>query len=216
MAEILILGSGGHAQVVGDILIQARRAEGTYELIGFLDDDSALVGSKILGKPVLGTLSQLDDFTHEAIIIGIGENKVRTRVFEEVKAQKENVINAIHPDAVLASNVKLGEGVVICAGVVVNTGTIIGDNVILNTGCTVDHHSCLDDHVHIAPGVHLGGEVKIGDGALIGIGATVMPQRQVGAWSVVGAGGVVNTDLGNKVVATGVPARVIRKLEENK
>ena len=102
----------------------------------------------------------------------------------------------------------------ICAGVVVNPGSAIGANVILNTGCTVDHHNRIEDHAHIAPGVHMGGDVHIGEGALVGIGATVMPQRRVGAWSVVGAGALVHADIPDHVIAVGSPARVIHRLKE--
>jgi acetyltransferase EpsM len=44
---------------------------------------------------------------------------------------------------------------------------------------------------------------------LIGIGATIMPGRQVGPWSVVGAGALVHRDLPGGVTAVGVPANII-------
>ena len=207
---VLILGAGGHAQVVADILMRAYEAGATCKPIGFLDDDSALAGTTIMGLPVLGTIAQLDEFDHDAVIVAIGDNRTRARIFESVQARGEQIVNAIHPAAVLAPDVCLGEGVMICAGVVVNTGTVIGDDVILNTGCTVDHHNHIGNHAHIAPGVHLGGDVTIGEGTVVGIGATVIPQRTVGAWSVVGAGAVVTKDIPAHATAAGVPARVIQ------
>ncbi len=63
------------------------------------------------------------------------------------------------------------------------------------------------DHAHIAPGAHLGGDVRIGEGAFVGIGATVMPQRSIGAWSIVGAGALVHRDIPDRATAIGVPAR---------
>jgi len=211
MVRVLILGAGGHAQVVADILLQARVAGASAHPIGFLDDDPALVGTAIMGLPMLGTIVQLDEFDHDAVIVAIGDNRTRAHLFESVQAQGEQIVNAIHPAAVLAPDVRLGEGVMICAGVVVNTGTVIGDNVILNTGCTVDHHNRIGNHAHIAPGVHLGGDVTIGEGTLVGIGASVIPQRTIGAWSVIGAGSVVTKDIPDYAMAAGVPALVIRK-----
>lgn len=213
MIRVLILGAGGHGQVVADILLQASKAGTNYQPIGFLDDNPDLVGRTLLGLPILGTISQLKDFDHDAVIIAIGDNRTRARIFASVWAQGEHIVNAVHPAAVLAPDVRLGQGVVICAGVVVNTGTILGHNVILNTGCTVDHHNRIGDHAHIAPGAHLGGNVTIGEGVLIGIGAVVIPQRTVGDWSVVGAGSVVTKDIPAHVTAVGVPARVIKRHE---
>jgi sugar O-acyltransferase (sialic acid O-acetyltransferase NeuD family) len=211
MVRVLILGAGGHAQVVADILLRAHQAGVSAHPIGFLDDDSRLVGTTIMGLRVLGIIAQLDEFDHDAIIVAIGHNRTRARLFESVRARGEQIVNAVHPAAVIAPDVHLGLGVMICAGVVVNTGTVIGDDVILNTGCTVDHHNHIGNYAHIAPGVHLGGDVTIGEGTLVGIGASVIPQRTIGAWSVIGAGAVVIDDIPAHVTAVGMPARVIKR-----
>jgi len=213
MIRVLILGAGGHAQVVADILLRAHQAGANLCPVGFLDDHSMLIGKTIMGLPVLGAIGQLDELDHDAVIVALGDNRTRARLFESVRAKGEKIVNAIHPAAVVAPDVRLGRGVVICAGVVVNTGTVIGDDVILNTGCTVDHHNHIGDHAHIAPGVHVGGNVTIGEGSLVGIGAVVIPERTVGAWSVIGAGSVVIRDIPAYARAVGVPARVIKRDE---
>lgn len=211
VVRTLILGAGGHAQVVADILMRVQEAGANCKPSGFLDDDLALVGTTIMGLPVLGTIVQLDEFGHDAVIVAVGDNRTRARIFESVQAREEQIVNAVHPAAVIAPDVRLGEGVMICAGVVVNTGTVIGNNVILNSGCTVDHHNHIGAHAHVAPGVHLGGNVSIGEGALIGIGSVVVPGRSVGEWATVGAGSVVNKDIPPHVVAVGVPVRTIKR-----
>jgi sugar O-acyltransferase (sialic acid O-acetyltransferase NeuD family) len=180
--------------------------------IGYLDDNPELVGRRLLSLPVLGQIAELTAISHDAAIVAIGDNTVRRRLFEKMQSQGETFAIARHPSAVIAPDVKVDVGSMICAGVVVNTGSLVGANVILNTGCTVDHHNRIGDHTHIAPGVHLGGDVSIGCGTLIGIGSTVMPQRAVGSWSVVSAGALVHSNLADKTVAAGVPARAIRKL----
>jgi sugar O-acyltransferase (sialic acid O-acetyltransferase NeuD family) len=215
VSRVMVLGAGGHAQVVADILLRAHEAGAIYKPIGFLDDDPALAGTVIMGLPVLGAITQLGEFDHDVVIVAIGDNRTRARIFRLVQERREQIVNAIHPATVLAPDVRLGEGVMICAGVVANTGTVIGDNVILNTGCTVDHHNCIGSHVHIAPGVHLGGDVTIGEGTMVGIGASVVPQRTVGAWSMVCAGSVVTKDIPACATAAGTPARVVRQSSEN-
>ena len=211
MMRVLILGAGGHAQVVADILLRAREAGQKITPIGYLDDDTDLHGKMLLDLPVLGDTSLLGRIPHEAAIIAIGNNQIRRRLAEHFFLAGETFIIARHPASVTAPDVRIGPGTMICAGAIVNTGSVIGAHVILNTGCTVDHHSVVGDYVHVAPGGHIVGEVVIEEGALIGIGATIAPRLSVGAWATVGAGAVVTKSVPHGVTVVGVPARPLQK-----
>ncbi|MBI3942854.1 MAG: acetyltransferase [Chloroflexi bacterium] len=210
--RLLILGAGGHGQVVADILLCMQRAGQEILPLGFLDDDPSLAGGELLGLPVIGPLLQLGNIPHDAVIIGIGNNRIRQQLFARLSEQGEQFLVARHPGSILSADVRIGPGTVICAGVVVNTGSTIGPNAILNTGCTVDHHNQIAGHAHIAPGVHLAGQVHVGEGTLVGIGANVIPCRRIGAWSTIGAGTVVTRDIPSHVLAVGVPARIVRQV----
>lgn len=214
--RVLILGGGGHAQVIADILLQMHDVGEDVVPIGYLDDDPHLIGHSFLGLPVLGKISDLPLIAHDAVVVAIGDNRSRYTIFTALSEQGETLAIARHPRAIIAADVSLGSGCTVCAGAIVNPGSVIGANVILNTGSTVDHHNHIGDHAHIAPGVHLGGDVRIGTGTLVGIGATVVPQRTVGDWSVIGAGSVVTKNVLSGVMAVGAPARVVRKLDQGR
>ena len=210
--SVLILGAGGHAWVIADVLQQMLATGQDLVALGYLDDNVQLQGQRYLGLPVLGVLSDLPSVPHDAVVVAIGDNRIRQQLFTALYANGERFITARHPRSIVAADVVIGPGTMICAGAIVNPGSVVGANVILNTGCTVDHHNCIGDHVHIAPGVHLGGEVSIGEGTLVGIGSTVIPRRIVGEWSVVGAGSLVSKNIPDRSMAVGMPARAIRKL----
>lgn len=211
--RVVIIGAGGHAQVVADMLLRAREAGAEHELIGLVDDNQALVGTVVMGVPVLGKIAELPNTPHDGVLVAIGDNQARSRLFASMESRGETIINAVHPSAVIAPDARLGKGVMICANAVVNPGSAIGDDVILNTGCTVDHHCRIEPHAHIGPGAHLGGEVQVGEGALIGIGSAVVPGRKVGRWAIVGAGAAVTRDIPEYSTAVGVPARVVKRIE---
>jgi sugar O-acyltransferase (sialic acid O-acetyltransferase NeuD family) len=195
MRRVVIIGAGGHAQVVADILWRMRDVGLDVTPVAYLDDNAALHGQIFLDVPVVGAVDQLGQIEHEAVIVAIGNGRIRQRLFATLQQRGEQLIIARHPTAVIAPDVQIGSGTMICANVVVNTGAVIGQNVILNTACTIDHHNQIGDHAHIAPGVHLGGDVWVGEGALVGIGATVLPQCRIGRWATVGGGAVIVRDV---------------------
>lgn len=205
--RVLILGAGGHAKVIADAILAESGSTERLELLGFLDDDPELRGKEVLGNPVLGSIAELGRIPHEAVVIGIGDNETRCRVFHELLERGETLATIIHPHAILAHDVKVGRGTVAFAGAIVNTGATIGDNVILNTACSVDHDCRVGSHTHICPGARLGGTVLVGEGAFVGINSTIIHNLNVGKWSTVGGGAAVIRDVESGTTVVGVPAR---------
>lgn len=208
--RILIVGAGGHGQVVADILheqfVAREGSESVVPELAFLDADPSLLGTRIVGIPVVGTPDDLPGTEHAGIVIALGDNRGRADLAREILGADTKQVSAVHPSAIVARSVRLGAGVMICAGAVVNPETDIGDGVIVNTGSSIDHHCSIAAFAHIAPGAHLGGTVTIGTGALVGLGASVLPNAVVGEWAVVGAGAVVVNDVAPGSTVLGCPA----------
>jgi UDP-N-acetylbacillosamine N-acetyltransferase len=214
-SKAVIWGASGHASVVTDIL----RLEGTYEISGFIDSVNPKRTGEIFCKaPILGGQEVLENLKLrgiENLIVAIGDCQARQRLATLVLSQGLKLITAIHPSAIIASDVPIGAGTVVAAGTVINPGASIGENAIINTGATVDHDCTIDNGVHIGPGVHLGGFTHVKQETWIGIGATISDRITIGPSSIIGAGAVVVQDIPPKVVAFGVPAKVIRNIENN-
>ncbi|MGI5819795.1 MAG: acetyltransferase [Armatimonadota bacterium] len=209
LPRVVIIGAGGHAQVMLDVL----RRQGGAEIVGFLDDAEELQGTRtrggleVIGRTDAESLRTCDA---GAFVVAIGSNRIRKMLYERCVEAGMSPWRAVHPHATVAESAILGEGAQVVAGVVVNPHATVGADVILNTGCTVDHDNIVGDHAFLAPGAHLGGDVHVGVSAFIGIGASVLPGVTIGAGAIVGAGAVVVDDVPPGAVVVGVPARVIR------
>ncbi len=58
--------------------------------------------------------------------------------------------------------------------------------------------------------------IHIKKGAWIGAGASILPGVTIGKYAIVGAGAIVTKDVGDFEVVVGIPAKVVKKLDENK
>jgi UDP-N-acetylbacillosamine N-acetyltransferase len=211
--KLVIWGASGHALVVAD----AVRSRGEYEVAGFVDDlHPERRNEEFSGAVILGGREQLDVLTSQGInnlVFGFGNCQARLALSEFARVKGFQLATVIHPRAFVASDVSVGRGTVILAGAVVNSAARIGENVIVNTSASVDHECLIEDGAHIGPGAHLGGRVFVGRAAWVGIGATVKDRVCIGAGTIIGAGAVVVDDIPGGVLAYGVPARVVNKIE---
>lgn len=204
--KVIIIGAGGHAKVIADIILKSGD-----EVLGFLDDNKEK-GTKIfLEYGVLGKVEDCINFAKEdagiQFIIGIGNNYVRKAIFEKYSL---NYYTAIHPSAIIASDVSIGEGTVVMPGAIINASATIGKCAIVNTLAIVEHDNVLGDFVHISPNATLCGTVKIGELTHVGAGVTVRNNISITSECTIGAGAVVVRDIEEKGTYVGVPAKKIK------
>tara|TARA_B100000886_G_scaffold340531_1_gene310897 strand:- start:6165 stop:6566 length:402 start_codon:yes stop_codon:yes gene_type:complete len=84
-------------------------------------------------------------------------------------------------------------------------GVVIEDNVQIGSHCSIYSISTIDN---------TSGKIYLKNNCRIGSHTTILPGVSVGKNSVVGAHSLVNKDIPDNVVAYGVPAKVIKKLEK--
>jgi sugar O-acyltransferase (sialic acid O-acetyltransferase NeuD family) len=170
------------------------------------------------GFPVVGCLADLAEVMKSGVrraVVAVGVNAERERIFRELADAGLELVNAVDPSAIITRGVRLDRNVIVAPGVVVGVGSHIHDGVLLNTSSSVDHDCDVGEFAHVCPGTHLAGTVKVGRRAWVGIGASVVQGVTIGDDAFIGAGAAVIRDLPPRVLAYGVPARVIRELTED-
>lgn len=208
--SVVVYGAGGQARILLELMDRA----GIGPVTGIIDDNPELMGTKVDGIAVLGSMEKLASIAkvyrvHRAVI-AIGDNEARARIAQQARAIGLRLPVLIHPNAYVSPTAHLGDGTVVMAGAVISTHAKVGELGIINTRASVDHDCEVGDYVHIAPGVTLCGSVTVGDNTLVGAGASVIPGMIIGSHSIVGAGSTVIRDVPSYTTVVGSPAREIQ------
>jgi UDP-perosamine 4-acetyltransferase len=206
--KILVVGSGGHTEVVIDILLEMN----IYNIIG-ITTNNILNTREILGFPVIGSddiLCQYKERGINSLALGVGgykDNGPRKKLFLDLINKDFKLVSAIHPFSSISKSSTLGKGVVISAGSIIHTSATIGDNCIMALNATVGHHTKIENHVLISAGVNVGANVVVGEESLIAIGAKIVSGVKIGKRVMVAAGAVVVNDVGDDERVFGIPAK---------
>lgn len=210
--KLVIIGAGGHGKVVLSTALEME-----IDVIGILDDTPEKWNKKLLNVPILGPISLFEEFKNDEVlfIIAIGDNLARKKIAKQISKKYENIkwATLIHPKAYVHNSAKIGQGSVVFAGAVIQPYATIGEHTIINTAAVVEHDCNVGNWVHLAPGVRLAGGVTVKDGAFLGVGSVVIPLKEIGEWTTVGAGSVVVRDIPEMSVAYGNPAKVHRSID---
>lgn len=195
--RLIIIGASGHGRVVADI----AKLCGYTEIV-FLDNNPEL--KECGGYPVLGPDTMTAELDGD-IFIAVGKSEIRQRLMD--RDSERSFPTLIHPSAVIAEDVTIGNGSVVMAGSVINPGARIGKGCIVNTSSSIDHDCNVGDYCHVSVGSHLSGTVKLGNHVWIGTGATVSNNVNICPDVVIGAGAVVINDVEESGTYIGVPIR---------
>jgi sugar O-acyltransferase (sialic acid O-acetyltransferase NeuD family) len=162
---------------------------GKFEIAGFLDDCYP-EKTEVWSYPLLGTMHDLSVFSGYAasLVVAIGNNRVRKRVFESAEAAGFALPSIVHPSAVVSRRAVTGEGWCIMAGAVVGTEAVLGRGCVVNVNASVDHHCRLEDFAHLGVGVQLAGGARVGDSAWMQVGSSAGYGVEVPAGAVVRPG----------------------------
>src|ERR1700693_5085931 len=99
--RVFVYGAGGHGKVVADILI----CNGETEFVGFVDDRDELVGTTVMGFPVVGNgewLREEASNSRFAIAIGTGESRIRQLLAARCFRWGIEILTLIHPAATVS------------------------------------------------------------------------------------------------------------------
>lgn len=195
MEKIVVLGKGGHAKSVVEVI----ERQGIYKVAGYVVNDCDILEGN--DYPVIGKDKELRKIYQEGIqyaAIGIGflgKSRLRNKLYATLKEIGFLLPVICDPSAIVSKKIYVEEGTFLGKGTVINAGVRIGKMCIINTGAIIEHDCQIGDFSHIAVGTVLCGGIQIGCETLIGANATIIQGRKIGNRCIVGAGEIVKNDL---------------------
>lgn len=215
---LIVIGTGGNALDILDVVEASNRAGSAWQVVGFLDD-SKPVGSDFHGFPMLGGLRDADKHAGCLFVNAIGSDKSyrkRPEFVAQTGLSADRFATLVHPLAAVSSRATLGPGTCVNPGAVVAGGVTVGAHVWLGSGCVIGHDVVIDDFAMIAPRALLSGFVRVGVASYVGGGACVRQRVVIGDRALVGLGAVVINDVTAAATVVGNPARVLVRVSKGR
>lgn len=169
--KLLLIGAGGFGRVVLEL------ASALYNC-AFLDDSDA---STVNGVPVIGETSDIASFypEYKLLLVTIGNNMLRERLYKEAAAIGFTFPNIIHPSAYISPHAHIGSGCVILNNAVVQNNAKCGDGCILNPGVELHHDSTIGSYCLIYTNSVVRSLTSVGDRVWVGSNVTVSTSATV-------------------------------------
>ncbi|MBT4731226.1 acetyltransferase [Candidatus Woesearchaeota archaeon] len=191
MKELLLIGGGGHCKSIIDVIEE----EGSFSIAGIIDK-SDLLGKTVLGYPIIGSDSDLNQlakkFTYALVTVGqIKSPNLRIKLFKKAKESGFILPSIVSPRAYVSKHATIGDGTVVMHYALVNANARIGKNCIINTMSLVEHDSLIGDNCHLSTNTIINGGVVMGQGSFIGSNSTTKEGIKIDENSFIRAGSVV-------------------------
>jgi len=213
--NLVIVGTGLFAEVASAYFEEFT----DYKVAAFSCHESYKTGDEIYGRRLLAIENLAPDYSPADsdifVAIGYGQmNKMRQRVYEEMKERGYSCATFVHPEVKIWESTTVGENVFIFEDNTIQPFTRIGSDTILWSGNHVGHHSIIGEHCFISSHVVISGSCTIGNNVFIGVNSTLHDSLTIGDECLIGAGAVISKNTAPKSVYVPQATKVFPKTSD--
>ncbi len=210
--DIVIIGAGGLGKEVAQLIKDINQDKKKWNLLGYVDETVEKQGSIINDSPVLGDFGWFLNRKRIWAVCALGNPRDKYKLIKKLNGANINYATLVHPSAKINKYSEIGYDCIICSNTFISVNTKIGNHICINPGCGIGHDTVIEDYSSLYWNVSLAGNVTIKEGCEIGSKTTVIQKKNVGTFSILGAGSVVIKDIPAFCTAVGVPAKPIKFL----
>lgn len=195
MKDIVIIGAGGIGREVAWIIEEINEVNPTWNIVGFVDENSEMWGKELNGYKVLGGLDILDKLESKPeVIVAIANCGVKKDIVARLN-NKFDFATVIYPSVRISRFIEIGQGSIIYPGVIFTVNTKIGNHVVISGNCGIGHDTVIGDFSSVLWGSYFSGYDVVGEECFVGVGAKFIQGIKVGSGRKVEVGTVVIEDV---------------------
>lgn len=202
MHRVIILGCGGHARSIADVILDNNEKT---DIVFF--DRGAKVGETILGFQAVTEIEYRNDDVRFLGIGGIDDReKYITHIYLDDYCKYHSIVSK---RAIIGNAVNIGLGVFVAKMAYIGVEACIGDFSIVNTASVIEHEVKLGKNVHVAPNTVICGRSIIGNDVFVGAGSTIVDKVRICDHVVIGAGSLVLHSISESGTYVGNPVHKV-------
>lgn len=210
MKNIAVYGAGGLGREVAALIRQINKASNKWNFIGFIDDNSSLIGTSNEYGRIIGDIDYLNNFQDPlSVAIAVGNPKALYSITKRITNLNIDFPNLISPSATILdeSNIQMGQGNIICSNCYISCNVRIGNFNIFNFITSIGHDASIGSYNVIMPSSNISGGDIIGDRNFLGVQSVVIQYLTIGNDTRIGANSVVMKSTEDGHLYFGNPAR---------
>ena len=210
--KLVIVGCGETAQIAYEYFTH----DSPYEIVAFSVEKQYLETEQLFGLSVVPfeELENIYSPVQYKVFVAISYtqlNRIRTRLYKEVKQKGFTAVSYVSSKAFVWHNVEIGENTFIFENNVIQHKVKIGNNVIFWSGNHIGHRTEIEDNCYVSSHVVISGYCKIGKNCFLGVNSCFNDKINVAEDCIIGSGAVVTRDTEPGKVYIGNPAKRIPK-----
>jgi len=209
-AKVIIFGLQDYAELAHYYLTH----DSEYEVVAFSVSEAYMPrDKKFKGLPVIAFENIESSFPPiECLFFAPMSpkqmNRLREKVYNEIKLKNYKLISYISSKATLFNN-EIGDNCFILEDNTIQPFTKIGNNVVLWSGNHIGHHGEIKDHVTVTSHVVMSGHCTLEENCFLGVNATLKDGITLAKGTLAGMAAVITKNTEEWSVYVGNPAKKI-------
>lgn len=210
MKDIVIYGAGGFGREIACLIRLINEKELQWNVIGFLDDNETLKGTKNEYGTVLGGVDWLNNFKKPiAVAIAVGSPNAVESIANKITNPQVEYPNLYAPSVTLLDkeSMNIGKGNIFCTNCFVSCNVTVGNFNLFNGYIPIGHDAEIGDYNVVMPSCNISGGVKIGNANFLGVQSVVLQYVKIGNNTRIGANSVIMRKTKDGYLYIGNPAK---------